>query len=198
MISVIGMGPGHVKYVTDAAVIAIQSASQVIAFGRIAETAEQIVTPVIRVARVDEVLALLTNHGHTAILASGDPGFYGILDYLQNKGIVVDEVIPGISSIQYFMAKLKKSWHAATFVSLHGRDGSLEAVKHAPRSLILTDKTNTPHTISKRLQADGMTGTLYIGYDLSYNTERIICRAIGDDVEESGTISLVLVEHAMD
>ena len=48
MLTVVGMGPGHIKYLTQEAIEAIQEADLVLAFGRIAQTAEAITSPVIR------------------------------------------------------------------------------------------------------------------------------------------------------
>ena len=117
MITVIGMGPGHVDYVTPAAAAALRQAERVIAFGRIAETAEQLGATVSRVAQVAEVMPLLASHLRIAILASGDPGFFGITAYLQQQGVTIDKIIPGLSAFQYFMAALQKNWQTAQFLS---------------------------------------------------------------------------------
>ena len=198
MICIVGMGPGHIKYLTQEAIEAIQRAEKVIAFGRIAETAEQIRSPIIRVTRVDEMLSQLEPNKHIAILASGDPGFYGILEYLKKQGVSVDTVIPGISSFQCLMAKLKKSWHAARFVSLHGREADIEQIVRHPLSILLTDQHNTPHVISKRLQKLGVQGTMYIGHNLSYEDEQITVKQIGDDIAGESVLATVVVEQDVD
>ncbi len=194
MLSVIGMGPGHIKYLTREAVETIQQADTVIAFGRIATTAEQIKTPVLRVSSVSEILQQLEQNKNSAVLASGDPGFYGILEYLKKNNISIDNVIPGISSFQYFMARLQKSWHHAHFVSLHGRSGELEQIKQHDVTVILTDQQHTPRWISGRLQEIGVNGKMYIGYNLSYDNECILEKQIGENIKEQGDISVVVVE----
>lgn len=198
MIYVIGMGPGHLKYLTTEAIEAIQAADTVLAFGRIAETAEKIRTPVIRIKRVDELLPFLDGGKRIAVLASGDPGFYGIIEYLKRHDIVIEAVLPGLSSMQYMMARLQKSWQHARFFSLHGRDEELEAIKDSPLSVILTDSRNTPQHISQQLKGLGIRGRLYVGYKLSYEDERILEREIGDEIEDCEDISLVVVEHDLD
>ncbi len=194
MFTVVGMGPGHIKYLTQDAIETIQQADQVIAFGRIAETAEAIMSPVIRVKRVSEVLEYMSSENHIAVLASGDPGFYGILEYLKKQGIIIDRVVPGLSSFQYLMARLQKSWYHAHFISLHGREEELEQVAQHELSVILTDRQHTPCVISQRLAAIGLTGKMYIGYNLSYENERILETHIGDSLEECTDISVVVVE----
>jgi cobalt-precorrin-7 (C5)-methyltransferase len=194
MITVVGMGPGHRKYLTQDAIDAIQQADVAIAFGRIVETAETLTSPVIRVARVNEVLEHMSSGKHIALLASGDPGFYGILEYLKKQNVVIERVIPGLSSFQYLMATLQKSWQHAHFISLHGREGGLEQVARHELSIILTDRQHTPYAISQQLHHMGIVGKLYVGYNLSYKNERIVEASIGDAIEECTDISIVVVE----
>lgn len=198
MIYVIGMGPGNANYVTAEAIHLIQQADKVLAFGRIAETAEQFRQPIIHIARVDEIPNHLNEREQIAILASGDPGFFGIIEYLKTRGILINNIVPGISSMQYMMAKLQKSWHHAIFFSLHGRDEHLEQIKKYPLTVILTDKNNTPRVISERLHELGLQGALYVGYHLSYENERILKQRIGDDIEDANSLAIVVVEHEMD
>ncbi|WP_253200531.1 precorrin-6y C5,15-methyltransferase (decarboxylating) subunit CbiE [Clostridium sp. CF012] len=197
MIKVVGMGPGNINYLTMEAINAIKSADRVIAFGRIASTAKILVKDVIEVNRVQEIIENLDVKVTTAILASGDPCFFGIIDYLMKKDVVIDEVIPGISSFQYMMTKLKKSWQDALLISLHGRDESLEAVIKSRLSVILTDSKNTPNFISKKLYDIGVSGKMYTGYNLSYDEEVIVSNKIGDAIEIAGNISVVVIENEM-
>lgn len=195
MIIVVGMGPGHIKYLTTDAINIIRQADMVVAFGRIAETAEKIRTPILRVKRVDELFQYLEQEGNIAILASGDPCFYGIVEFLKKRHITIDRIVPGLSSVQYMMAQLQKSWQHAKFMSLHGRDEDIYKIKDAPLTAILTDSHSTPHVISKRLQQLGIQGRLYVGYNLSYADECILEKYIGDDIEEREAISVVVIEH---
>lgn len=195
MICVVGMGPGNIKCLTQEAIEIVKQADRVIAFGRIAKTAEQIKTPVTQINGVNDLVEHIEQERNIAVLASGDPCFYGVLEYLKKNNIPIDRVIPGISSFQYLMAKLKKSWHNAHFVSLHGRDGELEQIKNYGLTVILTDKQHTPHHISKRLQDIGVMGKMYVGYNLSYDDECIIEKLIGADIEKYGEVSVVVVER---
>jgi cobalt-precorrin-7 (C5)-methyltransferase len=197
MIKVVGMGPGNIKYLTMEAVSVIKSADKVIAFGRIASTAKILVNHVIEVNRVDEIIENLDSNVMTVVLASGDPCFFGVVDYIIRKGIVIDEIIPGISSFQYMMSKLKKSWQDALLISLHGRDESLQNVIKNKLSIILTDSKNSPNFISHKLFDLGVIGTMYTGYNLSYDEEVIVENKIGDDIEVLGNISVVVIENEM-
>lgn len=198
MIYVIGMGPGEYKYLTLDAIEKIKSSDKVIAFGRIARTAEKIKTPIIRVNRVDEVINNIDEGKVISILASGDPCFYGIIEYLKAKNIKIDEIVPGLSSFQYMMSKLKKSWSNAKTLSFHGRMEDIDKVINNKLSIILTDKNHNPDYISKLLFQRGCRGRMYIGYDLSYENEFIVEKNIGDDIEGRDAISVVVIENEMD
>lgn len=195
MLTLVGAGPGHIKYLTQDAIDAMRQADLVVAFGRIAETATAVVSKVVRIDSVREALAYARSDKHVALLASGDPGFYGILEYLKTQRVAIARVVPGISSVQYLMAKLQKSWHAAHVISLHGRDDGLAQVIAHPLCVLLTDRQHTPRRISQQLHAMGVAGTLYLGYNLSYDNERVLETSIGEPIEECADISVVVVEH---
>lgn len=197
MIRLVGMGPGSMNCVTMEAIEAIKSSDKVIAFGRISKTAKQIKKEVLTIDRVDLIAELLDRDSEIAILASGDPCFYGILDYLQRKGIAIDQVIPGISSLQYMMAKLKRSWHEAALVSFHGRDCSIQDIKLSKTAVVLTDSKYTPDYISHYLYDNGLSGKLIAGFNLSYEDEFIIEKEIGADIEDISTLALVVIENEM-
>ena len=174
MITVAGVGPGNPRYLTVEVKEAIENSRCVLAFGRVGETLKDIRDDFIIVKRVEEVYNHSLKNSDLLILASGDPCFYGILEYLKAKGISVDEVLPGISSFQYMMGKLKKSWHNGEFMSFHGRSGRLEDVFESKLTIMLTDSINTPSILSKKLYEIGARGVMYIGYNLSCEDEKIL------------------------
>jgi len=198
MIRLVGMGPGSIKYLTMEVVLVIKNSDKVIAFGRVAKTAQQIRTEVIAVDKVEQIIDMLDFDSDIAILASGDPCFYGILDFLQRKGITIEQVLPGISSIQYMMAKLKKSWQDAALVSFHGREGSIEEIKKSNTSIVLTDSKYTPNYISHLLRGEGVKGKIFAGFNLSYENELIIEENIGANIEDISTLAVVVIENEMD
>jgi precorrin-6Y C5,15-methyltransferase (decarboxylating) len=55
------------------------------------------------------------------VLASGDPGFFGVLRSLRAAGIAVT-VLPAVSSVQRIVALAGRQWDDVTVVSAHGRD----------------------------------------------------------------------------
>lgn len=198
MIIVAGVGPGDSKYTTLDVLDAIKNTPNVVAFNRVSESLIDIRSDYIKVSTVKEVLSCIEKYEEILILASGDPCFYGILEYLKKKEVKVDKVLPGLSSFQYMMSKLNKSWHKAAFLSLHGRETNLEEVKNNPLTIILTDKENTPSSISERLKDLGMKGTIYAGYNLSYTDELIVEKDIGEKIEDISSLAVVVIENEMD
>jgi precorrin-6Y C5,15-methyltransferase (decarboxylating) len=59
--------------------------------------------------------------GPVVVLASGDPGFFGIAGTLRRAGLDV-ECLPAVSSVAAAFARAGLPWHDALVVSAHGRD----------------------------------------------------------------------------
>ena len=110
----------------------------------------------------------------------------------------ISKVMPGLSSFQYLMAKLEKPWQEAKFISLHGRNGDLESVRDYRTSIILIDKDNNPNFISIELKRLNIKGIMYIGFDLSYDSEKIIKINIGEEVVDHSSLGVVVIENEMD
>ena len=200
MIVVAGAGPGNPSYLTMDVYEKIRNMDLVIAFGRISETLKEIRPDIRPVKLVSELVEELeeSQAENILILASGDPNFYGVVGYLRSKGVVIDQVLPGLSSFQYLMAKLKLSWHDARLLSLHGRSMSLEDVKDHEKTVILTDKVHNPNYISRTLFDMGIRGSLIAGYDLSYASEEIIKISIGEEVKKTSPLAVVVIINEMD
>lgn len=198
MLVVAGVGPGNPKYLTCDVKEKIVEAKHILAFGRIAKTLKSIRDDIVEVNRVDEIMNYIDCHKDILLLASGDPNFFGIVDYLKKKEIVIKEVLPGLSSFQYMMAKLQKSWHGATFSSLHGRNETLENIKENKLSILLIDKDNIPNNISKELYRLRIKGKIYAGFNLSYENEEIIVKSIGEEIEDISSLGVVVIENEMD
>ncbi len=198
MLTIIGVGPGNPRYLTADAVTKIGRAKHIFGFGRVAQSLYPLNKNIIPINRVDEILKYIDKGKDAVLLASGDPNFYGIVEYIKSKDIEIKEVLPGLTSFQYLMGKLKKSWHNASFLSLHGRDGDLSKVRENRLNIILTDKEHNPNYISKELYRLGVVGKIYVGFNLSYIDEVILTKDIGDDIEDISSLAVVVIEHEMD
>jgi len=94
-----------------------------------------------------------------AVLASGDPLFYGIAKYLMAQIPKQHfEIFPNVSSMQLAFAKAKESWEDAAILSLHGRPAEemLEAAREAKKIGVFTDDHNTPARIAQLLLENGL------------------------------------------
>lgn len=195
---VAGGGPGNPKYLTRELVEAIEGADKVLAFTRLADSLGDLRQDIIRVQRVDQIIDLINPHEEVLIVVSGDPCFYGLVEYLKKKNIAIKKIMPGLSSFQYMMARLGLSWQGANLISLHGRKEGLESVLGHKLSIILTDRGNTPSSISKDLEGLGVSGRIYAGFNLSYKDEKIIKARIGDLIDDLSPLAVVVVENEMD
>ncbi|MHB1614821.1 MAG: precorrin-6y C5,15-methyltransferase (decarboxylating) subunit CbiE, partial [Actinomycetes bacterium] len=67
-------------------------------------------------------LEQITAHdGPVVVLASGDPGLFGITRTLRALGVPI-EVLPGVSAVGLLAARLGEAWDDAVVVSAHGRN----------------------------------------------------------------------------
>lgn len=198
MLRVAGVGPGNSKYLTKHVEEKIRQAKNVLAFGRISESLQRIREDIIRIDRVDQLLEFLKKEEEILLLASGDPNFFGIVNYLKKNQIEIEEVLPGISSFQYMTSKLQKPWQEAKFLSLHGREDDLSLVKDYRLAIILIDRDNMPGKISKDLYQIGVRGRIYAGFNLSYEDESLISKNIGEEIEDISSLGVVIIENEMD
>src|SRR5581483_4304200 len=112
-----------------------------------------------------------------AVLASGDPNFYGIAEYLVGRlGKEAVEINPNVSTLQLAFARIKERWDGAFLASVHGRpmEKIIESVRHAERAGLFTDDKNTPAEIAVRLLESGVENrTAYVCENLCGSDERI-------------------------
>ncbi|ERI91110.1 precorrin-6y C5,15-methyltransferase (decarboxylating), CbiE subunit [Clostridiales bacterium oral taxon 876 str. F0540] len=199
MIYIVGIGPGSKDYILPKAIITIENSEVVIGFRRALESLYFIDMPKKEAKDLSEIISFINSckAKDIAIVASGDPCFYGILNYIKANYKVSFEVVPGISSFQYLMAKLNKAWQGSFLGSLHGREEDfIEKVGNSYISIWLTDKTNTPKIICKRLYEKPMQCKVYIGENLSYEDEKITV-GIPEELmdKEYGDLSVVVIEN---
>lgn len=93
------------------------------------------------------------------VLASGDPGFFGIVRMLsEHFGSECVTVYPAPSSIALAFAALGRTWDDAVIASAHGRPLGLavRAVLHADKAAVLTSPDNPPEAIGRALRDAGV------------------------------------------
>ncbi|WP_293978183.1 precorrin-6y C5,15-methyltransferase (decarboxylating) subunit CbiE [uncultured Clostridium sp.] len=195
MIYIVGIGPGHRDYILPKAVKVMEQCDIIVGFKRAVDSVNFINVPkkyMRKLSDLDEYILKDKIEGsrscndnidnrenirplnNVAIIASGDPTFYGITNYVKNKCEKDLEVIPGISSFQYLTSKAKLPWNNAYLGSLHGRkDEFINKVQEHEISIWLTDKENNPCTLCRILDEENISCSVVIGENLSYDDEII-------------------------
>ena len=112
------------------------------------------------------------------VLASGDPGFYGIGATLARALPAGDlEIVPHVSSLQLAFARAGLPWCDAVFTSAHARSlGEVVGWARRARTLgILTDPENSPAAIARVLLAAGVSDCrAIVAENLGLPTERLV------------------------
>ena len=136
-----------------------------------------------------------------AILLSGDVGFFSgakrLMQTLQGHDILL---IPGISSVPYFCAKIAVSWEDLCIVSLHGQDSSIAVhVLTNERTFFLLGGLVTASQVCDRLCAFGLgTVRVSIGSRLGYPDEQIFTGTAQElTTVKCSRLSVMIVENPL-
>ena len=118
-------------------------------------------------------LSSLTGDEHAAVLASGDPGFFGAVRALRERGIRCS-VLPALSSAQRLMGRLGRSWDDVSVVSANGRDPSraLNVCRARPATVVLTSPGAGPAQLGSGLR--GWRRTLVVAENLGGEDETVV------------------------
>lgn len=180
-IYIVGVGPGSPDYLTPAARRVVEGCDLLVGGERALALFSGLQAEKWQVtADLEGLVARLRaerGRRRIAVLVSGDPGLYSLLDFLQSRFDPRElEVIPGISSVQLAFARLGLSWHGARVISLHGRepDELWPAVQEYQRVAVLLDHRFPPPAVARYLAERGAVGLrLAVCRDLSYPRETI-------------------------
>ena len=175
---IIGVGPGSHDLFTLRARTVIEECDAVIGASSVTETINTR-KPVYNEYLPAAVRSVLDEHSavrKAAVVMRGDTGFYSgtkkLLGELDGYSV---EIIPGISSVSLFAARLGVSWEDAKMTSLHGREGNIAVTVAGNRKcFVLCGGSNTPEQICRRLCEYGF-GDLdaAVGEKLSYSDEAV-------------------------
>jgi precorrin-6Y C5,15-methyltransferase (decarboxylating) len=110
--------------------------------------------PIAPVKKMVTAVAGALDTGDVAILASGDPLFFGIgRTMIDRFGADRVRIFPALSAVQLACARFKLSWDDLTLLSLHGRDpGNLAGriLSHS-KVMLFTDHQNSPDQVALQL-----------------------------------------------
>ncbi|MDD7363718.1 MAG: precorrin-6y C5,15-methyltransferase (decarboxylating) subunit CbiE [Peptoniphilus sp.] len=197
MITLVGVGPGSLGSMTLDALEAIKRADSVLAFSRVRETLLALRDDIEKIERLDD-LKNCRRDDDVVIAVSGDPLFYGLAGTLLSRGVAIERVVPGLSSVQCASARLKIPWQDMAFYSFHGRERDVAPLLRTASSCVLLDKSYTASQLSKDLKEAGAKGTIHgISY-LSYDEEKIDMKAIGETLSIDAELALAVIELELD
>ncbi|SEP72444.1 precorrin-6y C5,15-methyltransferase (decarboxylating) subunit CbiE [Streptomyces radiopugnans] len=114
--------------------------------------------------------------GPVVVLASGDPGFFGIVRSLaQRFGPEALDVRPTAPSVAVAFARAGLPWDDAAVVSAHGRDPrtAVNVCRAHPKTAVLTGPGAGPAELGAALAAAGLPRTLVVASALGTADERV-------------------------
>ena len=183
LITVLGIGMGSRETFTEAGVRAAAQADLVIGAKRAADAAANPSCDIFYEYRPSQIVEYIRDHPgyqRVVIALSGDVGFYSgakrLLQILKDITPKV-EVVCGISSVSYFMARIGQSWDDARLVSAHGRPCALAmlAARNKKVFAILGTESGAAELAGSLTQMDRGDILMYVGENLSYPGEKITC-----------------------
>ncbi|MYS21740.1 MULTISPECIES: precorrin-6y C5,15-methyltransferase (decarboxylating) subunit CbiE [unclassified Streptomyces] len=126
---------------------------------------------------LDAIEAHLTEgRGPVVVLASGDPGFFGIVRALGERfGPAALEVRPSSPSVAVAFARLGLSWDDAVVVSAHGRDlrTAVNVCRAHRKVAVLTGPGAGPGELAAALDRAGVTRELVVAAGLGTESETV-------------------------
>lgn len=126
--------------------------------------------------------------GDVAVLASGDPGFFGIVRVLAERfGRDRLEVHPAVSSVAAAFAAMRLPWDDALVVSAHGRDPAtaVAACLAHPKVAVLTGPGFGPAELARALLDEDATRTVLVAERLGEDDARVVEGDLDHVVAES-------------
>ncbi len=228
---IVGAGPGNPDFLSQTARNAVQNAPFICGASRLLDSLKKLIRPDSELHseyKVEKIVALIETFAARqtdvdkinfngsrqsavekspaapVILVSGDAGFYSLAESLvpalEESGWQT-EIIPALSSVQYFAAKIKKSWKDWLLASAHGTEIDLGAeLSKSEKCFFLTGGKVSPLSIARFLTDRGFGDALLTaGIRLSYPDEKIISATAaefseGDPALKEG-LSVLLVER---
>ncbi|MGI8909805.1 MAG: precorrin-6y C5,15-methyltransferase (decarboxylating) subunit CbiE [Rubrobacteraceae bacterium] len=122
--------------------------------------------------------------GPVAVLASGDPGFFGIARLLGERfGPDRLRVLPAVSSVALAFARAGISWDDAVVVSAHGRDPrrAVNVCRAHPKTAVLTAPGFGPADLARELE--GWERSVFVAEDLGGPDERVFRGDVSEIVD---------------
>lgn len=197
-VAIVGFGMGT-ETLTAEGLCAIEQADVLIGARRLAMQLEHLGKPFFAEYEAEAVANIIRDSWaqYFCVLVSGDTGFYSAATGLcEAVSEYAPTLIPGISSLSYFFARLGLSWQDAALVSCHGRKGNLvDTVRRSALTFALTG--GNTEELGKSLEDAGFGElTVHVGENLGMREERIFTlSASGLAAAGIGNLTVLLVEN---
>ncbi len=162
--------------------------------------------------RVDEIMDFideLPTGTNIAVLFSGDVGFYsgakGLIGEIdrrnreENNAFYNTTIVPGLSSLTFFMDKLGKTWDDALLLSRHGiKVNLISQIRDNHKVAVLLGSGAEVSEICEKLVYYGLDEIeVTVGENLSYENERIVIGKPSQFLNtEFDSLSVALFENA--
>lgn len=190
-VTLLGIGMGSRDTLTVQGQRALERADLLIGARRIADSVKLSHHQVLYEYRSDVIADYIHSHpefAHVVVALSGDVGFYSGARKLLSLLGEDTEVICGISSVVYFMAKIGLSWDDAKIVSAHGRSCNLISLIRCCRKVFaILGTSDGVSQLARKLTDYGMGDViLYVGENLSYKNEKIFAAPAAKLTEYQG------------
>ncbi|MFE2211200.1 precorrin-6y C5,15-methyltransferase (decarboxylating) subunit CbiE [Streptomyces canus] len=173
MITVVGTGTGAPPQECLAGAELVVGGRRHLDAVRLPEAAERIVLGPLAPA-LDTMAEYLEKERRVVVLASGDPGFFGIVRVLAERfGPAALDVRPQVSSVAAAFARVGLPWDDAVVVSAHGRDlrTAVNVCRARPKVAVLTGPGAGPAELGAALTAH--TRVLIVASALGTDGERV-------------------------
>ncbi|NUP21104.1 MAG: precorrin-6y C5,15-methyltransferase (decarboxylating) subunit CbiE, partial [Streptomyces sp.] len=164
---------------------------------RLPDGAERVVLGTLAPA-LDSIEEYVAKDRAVVVLASGDPGFFGIVRALAERfGSERLAVRPGVSSVATAFARLGLTWDDAVVVSAHGRDPrtAVNVCRAHPKVAVLTGPGAGPAELGEALAASAPGRVLVVASalgDPSHERVERVSPAEAADRDWGTAVSVVL------
>lgn len=178
---------------------AVEQADALIGAPRLIELFKKLGKPSFAEYAPESVVRIVNEHAgeRFCVLASGDTGFYsaagGLCAALKDCSLTL---VPGVSSMSYFFARLLRPWQDAAVISCHGRRANLaDAVRRNRLTFVLTG--GNVEVLGEGLAKAGFDElTVHVGENLGTPQERILTLPASDlPAAGIGNLAVLLIEN---
>ena len=202
-ITLVGIGMGNPDTLTAEGREALLDADVIIGAARMLEglpegcTRDRIAA--VAPQAIADAIEMKSMARHICVAFSGDVGFYsGAKNLYALLEPYPVETVCGVTTVQYFCARLKRPWQNMRLLSGHGREVDVVAqVSRTRECFFLTGGEITPMTICRDLTEAGLGHVnVTVGEMLSYAAERITADRADRLLEQSfDKLSAVIVDN---